>query len=93
MWARVISLRERQPLNAIVSSNSSRSIWSTFLTPVSPSEASEKTTGRPICHQEHHRTGLNSQFLLIDDKNEKRLILSNEFHLKFSDLEKKQALN
>ena len=48
MWLRVISLRVLQPLSAIVSSNSSRSIWSTFLTPSSPSAASENTTGLPI---------------------------------------------
>lgn len=48
MWLRVISLSERHPLNAIVSSNSSLSICSTFLTPASPSAANEKTTGRPI---------------------------------------------
>lgn len=48
MWFRVISFSERQPLSAIVSSNSSRSIWSTFLTPASPSAANENTTGRPI---------------------------------------------
>ncbi|GMP71837.1 hypothetical protein CsSME_00030095 [Camellia sinensis var. sinensis] len=47
MWLRVISLSERQPLNAIVSSNSSRSIWSTFLTPASPSAANENTTDTP----------------------------------------------
>lgn len=48
MWLRVISLSERHPLNAIVSSNSSRSIWSVFLIPASPSTANENTTGRPI---------------------------------------------
>lgn len=48
MWLRVISLSERQPLSAMVSSNSSWSIWSTFLTPASPSAANENTTGLPI---------------------------------------------
>jgi hypothetical protein len=48
MWLRLISFSERQPFKAIVSSNSSRSIWSTFLTPASPSAANEKTTGLPI---------------------------------------------
>jgi len=47
-WSRDISLSERQPHSAIVSSNSSRSIWSTFLTPASPSAANENTTGLPI---------------------------------------------
>lgn len=57
MWFRVISFSERQPLSAIVSSNSSRNICSTFLTPASPSAANEKTTGLPIC-ENHHRTSL-----------------------------------
>lgn len=48
IWLRVISLRERHPLKAMVSSNSSRSICNTFLTPASPSAANENTTGRPI---------------------------------------------
>lgn len=48
MWLRVISLSERQPLSAMVSSNSSWSICSTFLTPASPSAANENTTGLPI---------------------------------------------
>lgn len=47
MWSRVISLSERQPLKAIVNSNSSRSIWSTFRTPASPSAAKEYNTGLP----------------------------------------------
>jgi hypothetical protein len=47
-WSRDISLSERQPHSAIVSSNSSRSISSTFLTPASPSAANENTTGLPI---------------------------------------------
>ncbi|CAA6671766.1 unnamed protein product [Spirodela intermedia] len=41
-------LREQHPLSAMVSSNSSRSIWSTFLTPASPAAARENTTGLPI---------------------------------------------
>ncbi|CAA6669904.1 unnamed protein product [Spirodela intermedia] len=36
MWSRVISRREQHPLSAIVSSSSSHSICSTFLTPASP---------------------------------------------------------
>lgn len=53
MWFLVISFSERQPLNAIVSSNSSRNICSTFFTPASPSAANEKTTGLPICENHH----------------------------------------
>ncbi|URE15628.1 Large subunit GTPase 1 [Musa troglodytarum] len=50
MWLRVISLSEVQPLSAMVSSNSSRSICRTFRTPASPSAAKENTTGLPICN-------------------------------------------
>ncbi|BAS86731.1 Os03g0786250 [Oryza sativa Japonica Group] len=49
MWARVMSASEVHPLSAMVSSNSSRIIRSTFLTPASPSAASANTTGLPIC--------------------------------------------
>lgn len=52
-WLRVISFSERQPLNAIVSSNSSRIICSTFLIPASPSAANDQMTGRPICRRDH----------------------------------------
>lgn len=48
MWSRVMSLSERQPLNAIVSSNSSWSIWSTLRTPASPWAAKANSTGLPI---------------------------------------------
>uniref|UniRef100_J3LTH6 Uncharacterized protein n=1 Tax=Oryza brachyantha TaxID=4533 RepID=J3LTH6_ORYBR len=49
MWLRVMSASEVQPLSAMVSSNSSRIIRSTFRTPASPSAASANTTGLPIC--------------------------------------------
>lgn len=62
MWSRVISLSERHPLNAMVSSNSSRSIWSTFLMPASPSAAKENTTGRPICHRRESQYVLNRRY-------------------------------
>lgn len=47
-WLRVISASDVHPLSAMVSSSSSRSICSTFLTPASPSTASENSTGLPI---------------------------------------------
>lgn len=48
---RLISLILVQPANAMANSNSSLSICRTFFTPASPSHASEKTTGLPICVQ------------------------------------------
>ncbi|EMS55514.1 hypothetical protein CFC21_068048 [Triticum aestivum] len=52
MWLRVMSLSLVHPPSAMVSSNSSRIMRSTFRTPASPSAASANTTGRPICKQE-----------------------------------------
>ncbi|CAA7406880.1 unnamed protein product [Spirodela intermedia] len=57
MWSRVISRREQHPLSAIVSSSSSHSICSTFLTPASPSAAKENRTGLPICIPNNRRWG------------------------------------
>jgi hypothetical protein len=53
-WLRVMWARQVQPLSAMVSSNSSRIIRSTFRTPASPSAASEKTTGLPICNDDNN---------------------------------------
>lgn len=65
MWSRVISFSERQPLNAMVSSNSSRSICNTFLTPASPSAAKENTTGRPIWYKTNKPCYLLPHFLFF----------------------------
>lgn len=55
MWLRVMSLSLVHPPSAMVSSNSSRIMRSTFRTPASPSAANANTTGRPICKQSIYR--------------------------------------
>lgn len=48
-WDRLISCTWQQPDNFRATSNSSWSIFKTFLTPASPSTANPYTTGLPTC--------------------------------------------